>query len=170
MARFLNRRKLATINSAKHIIHHSIFAVTTGTIVVTKEAVSVDIPDVSAVNEVRTGAVIKAVYIEAWILANSATAHGTFNITVEKSKGGQPDMTFGQSVALNAYVNKANIFYTTQGIIGDESTNPVPILRQWIAIPKGKQRFALGDEIRVNYSATIAGIQVCGITVYKEYF
>ncbi len=167
---FRRRVKLATINSAKHIIHHSIFSVTTGTIVVTDEAVSVDVPDVTAANEVRSGAVIKAIYIEAWILSNSGTVKGTFNITVEKSKGGQPDMTFGQSVALNAYPNKANIFYTTQGIIGDESTNPVPILRQWIAIPKGKQRMAFGDKIKVNYSATITGIQVCGISVYKEYF
>ncbi len=163
-------RKLATINSSKHIFNHSIATVATGAIQNIVEAVAVVVASVDAVNEVREGSVIKAIYIELWVLGVGSAEPASFIVTVEKAKGGQPDMTFVQSNNLGAYPNKGNVLYTTQGIVGDDTNNAVPFIRQWIAIPKGKQRMALGDELRVNTASITTGVQVCGVTIYKEYF
>ncbi len=163
-------QKLATINSTKHYVHHSPTSVAASAILVLDEINAVALSAVTNANDVRAGSVLKAISIEIWMLANSATTHASFTISVEKTKGGQPDMTFAQSIALMAYPNKANILYTTQGFIGEENNNAVPLLKQWIAIPKGKQRFALGDQLRVNISSITTGVQFCGLTIYKEYY
>ncbi len=131
---------------------------------------AVPLPGVTNANDVRAGSVIKAVYLEYWITSDSSTVFGTFNITVEKKGQGATAMSFGQSVNLMAYPNKKNILYTTQGIIGKDVNNAVPILKQWIAIPKGKQRFGNDDELVVNFSAITQTQNVCGIAIYKEYY
>ncbi len=152
------------------MFQHIVFNVNAATLFVVDEIDAVQIQDISVVNEVRAGAVIKAIYIESWITSQSASAAASFTIVVEKIKGGQPDMTFAQSQNLENYPNKANILYTTQGLIGANINNAVPILKQWIAIPKGKQRFALGDKLHVNYVSITNGISICGVTIYKEYY
>ncbi len=168
---FLRRRKmLAPINSTKHYIHHTLFSVPVGTVTNLIEIVAVALNLVTNATDVRAGAVVKAIFVELWINADSGSSNATFNITVEKTSGGQPNMTFAQSIGLMAYPNKKNILYTTQGLVGGTTNNAVPILKQWFAIPKGKQRFGVGDELRVNLSAITLGLTVCGISIYKEYY
>jgi len=155
------------INSEKHIVQVPIFTVTetniANTVLVNAEA------SPSASSDVRVGAVVKAVFVEIWIVASAMTI-GSFTLSIEKLVGGKSPLNAGQSAALHSYANKKNIFYTTQGLIGDQNTNPVPLLRQWIKIPKGKQRFGLGDSLQMNLLANVENIDACGISIFKEYF
>ncbi len=170
MPRF-RRSTLPPINTTKHILNHPVFSVASAAITEIVEINATPVQSVTNANDVRSGAVIKAIYIEAWIHSGNDTSAATFAITVEKRKGGQSPMTVAQSLNMMAYPNKSNILYTTQGIVGaGNTTNPVPILKQWIAIPKGKQRFAFDDELVVNYHSISVGISVCGVTIYKEYY
>ncbi len=164
------RRMQATINSTKHYVHHTVFTVAVGTVTKNLDVNAVALSAVTNANDVRAGSVLKAIFVELWIVCNDANNNASFLIAVEKASGGQPDMTFAQSVNLMAYPNKKNVLYTTQGLIGQQSNNAIPIIRQWIPIPKGKQRFGADDEFRVNISALVATLEVCGITIYKEYY
>ncbi len=123
----------------------------------------------SADQDVREGCVIKAVYIEIWLFSDDAAAT-QFTLTVEKRNGNAPQMTFGNSQALNDYDNKKNIFYTTQGLAPSNLQSGIPVIRQWIKIPKGKQRMGHDDAITVNIAAIANGIVFCGFSTYKEYY
>ncbi len=161
---------LAPINSNKHYVHRSSVSVASAAILNDEIVDAVVAPATAASNQVEEGSIVKAVYIELWIVGeDSAGINSPFHVSLEKKPSDAPDMTFGQSVNLGAYPNKKNILYFTQGIVSSESLGPtVNILRQWFAIPKGKQRMGLGDQIVLNIAATI-GIQICGFYTYKEY-
>ncbi len=161
---------VATINSTKHYIQHSPTSTTAGNVLTLDEANAVALSAVTNANDVRAGCVIKAIYVELWVSSTSGPEPASFNITVEKTKGGQPDMTFVNSQNLMAYPNKANILYCTQGEVGDQTNNFVPLLKQWILIPKGKQRFASGDQFRINIASITEGLVTCGMSTYKEYY
>lgn len=167
MARFL-KRNLPPIVSRKHIVQNSIFTVVLGAIAQLTPVVTVERTVANSNFEVAEGSIVKAVYCEFWITGDDTVA-SSFTITVEKVPGGAQTQSFAQSQALDAYPNKKNILYTTQGLAVPNTGSPVPILRQWIKIPKGKQRFGLGDVLRINFSAIHDGITVCGIVIYKEY-
>ena len=157
-----------TVNSVKHIRQFPIEDITAGTI---KNAsiVTVSSQSPTGATQVRVGATVKAVYIELWVLANM-NAVGSMTITVEKISSGGPAMTFTDSATLNEYANKKNILYTTQGLTPENDGNPVPFLRMWIKIPKGKQRFGLGDSLAMNVSANLEDHKICGTTIFKEYY
>ncbi len=159
------------INTNKHMVHLTAATVTNGTILNTTVVDSVAAP--SAANAVQEGAVIKAVFIELWINGSGATnTHSVFSVTVEKIPAAAPSMTFAQSANLGAYPNKKNILYTTQGILaaGIDGAQSIPVIRQWIAIPKGKQRFGLADQLMLNTSAPGSiDLIICGIQIYKEF-
>ncbi len=160
-----------TINSRKHIIQFSPIVVAAGGInpITLAEAVQ-DLGVGTTANKVAVGSVIKAIWVELWALSDTATAVGSTNITIEKLPSGLADMSFGNSQAIFVYPNKNNIFYMTQGLVGEENGGtPIPFLRQWIKIPKGKQRMSLGDKLKLNV-AGITGISFCTINIYKEYF
>ncbi len=53
--------------------------------------------------------------------------------------------------------------------MGDKFTNSVPLFRGWVKIPKGKQRFGLGDEFIVAFESVGEAAQLCGFSTYKEY-
>ncbi len=78
-------------------------------------------------------------------------------------------MTYAQSLNLGAYPNKKNILYTTQGVIGGRDTQAIPVMRQWLLIPKGKQRMGLADKVEVTIASTGTAMQRCGIFTFKEY-
>ena len=85
--------------------------------------------------------------------------------------GTAPNATLSDITSMNSYANKKNILYTTQGVLGDTNSNPIPAMRGWFKIPKGKQRFGLGDKLNLNItSLTADGMENCGIFIYKEYF
>ncbi len=158
----------APINSRKHIVQHTITQVTTNTVTTLVDVNSLAMQDVNAPNEIVEGSMVKAIFVEYWLI-------GTFNIgsyvlTVEKAVGGIAAPTIAQMTTIDSYPNKKNIFFTSQGLISEDNQNPVPVLRQWIKIPKGKQRFGLQDKLRINIAA-ISGedVQFCGLTLYKSY-
>ncbi len=162
----------APINSNKHIVQTSLTSVAESTLVNITIVNSLETVTPANASHVTQGAVVKAVYLEYWVMSEGAQP--TFgNLTVEKLPGTSTDMTFNDSADLYSYQNKKNILFTTQGLIGDSNSNPIPIMRQWVKIPKGKQRFGLGDRLKVNVSCLNptagAGIEVCGTAIYKEY-
>ncbi len=126
---------------------------------------------VNLVNEVEEGSVVKAVFIERWIQSDGVeTTRTQFNLTIEKVPAGQAPMTQVQSLNAGSYPNKKNILYMSQGILGGEGTQgAVPIIRNWFKIPKGKQRFGLGDRLFVNIAMLGQQAEACGFATYKEY-
>ncbi len=117
--------------------------------------------------DVHEGSTISAIWVELWVLADAQNV-GSVIITLEKKPANAPNMTTVDAANLFAYVNKKNILYTTQGLTSEQNANAVPIIRQWFKIPKGKQRFGLGDQMVLNISAAQEGVENCGMFIYKE--
>ncbi len=156
----------AVIQTVKHILQHQAGTVAQGavnpyaTVTATKAYAGSSV-------ECPVGAVIKAVYVELWVLSDT-TAFGNIIVTVEKRVAAATAMTAAQSTALDAYPNKNNIFYSTQGLTPPNTANPVPFIRQWIRIPKGKQRMSLGDVIVVTIGGIVNAQEFCGLTILKH--
>ncbi len=129
-------------------------------------------PASAAAEDVHEGSVIKAIFIEMWVLNDAASGvEAQFTVALEKKPSDGPDMTFTNSQNLGAYPNKKNILYVTQGVLAPflDGQSAVALFRQWFAIPKGKQRFGLGDQMVLNMAAVGQNIRRCGISTYKEY-
>ncbi len=140
----------------------------TGTVTSLTPLIGTAVQSVNAAFEVIEGNVVKAVYLEYWVIGTFSL--GSFVVTVEKSPAGAGPPTFTELALLDSYQNKKNILYTTQGLMAEDNQNPTPVLRQWIKIPKGKQRFGLEDRLRINFaSLTGEDLQFCGFTLYKSY-
>ncbi len=166
-----HRGMVSPINSIKHIINRSITGIASGTILNLTIAEGVVAPAVATTSDVIQGAIIKAVYFELWYVGSGTTGNvSAFTLTIERLMGGMVDQTFTQSQNLSAYTNKKNILYTTQALNSSriDGANPVPMVRGWVKIPKGKQRIGLDDKIMINISSIGSG-DVCGIFLYKEY-
>ncbi len=119
--------------------------------------------------DVSEGATVKAVWVELWLL-NSAAALGSFTVIVVKNPGGANSPTTADMAALHDWDNKKNIFYTSQGITPRNTTFPMNVLKQWIKIPKGKQRFGLNDRLTVAIRNNVTDdLNYCGSAIYKEY-
>ncbi len=158
----------ATINSEKHLVQHSIGSVTAGS-VLELELVDAVSSYTGTATEVRTGANVKAVYIEMWLKAQD-TVTGSAVVTLEKLPSNLVKAGPASMAALHTYANKKNIFYVTQGLTNDQDADATPFIRQWFKIPKGKQRFGRGDKLTLNISAPAVDITFCGLTIYKEYY
>ncbi len=160
----------APIVSRKHYVHRPNVQLASGTIQNNIVAEGVSGAADGAASECKEGSVVKAVYVEFWVGGAGLEGASTqFAMTVEKISSDGPLMTFGQSLNLGVYPNKKNILYTTQGVLAGENSNTVPISRNWILIPKGKQRMGLSDRIVVNIAASGQNIDTCGVFTYKEY-
>ncbi len=157
------------INSRKHYVQHTTFQVVTGTVTSFVEITALNQSVVDAPNEVAEGATIKAIFIEMWLLGTFN--EGSFVLMLEKSSQNANAPTLSEMTTLDAYDNKKNILFVSQGLIAEDSnSNPTPVLRQWIKIPKGKQRFGLNDKFRINIAAIGAeDVQGCGFSTYKDY-
>ncbi len=160
----------APINSIKHYVARPSQVIATGAISNFVAVDAVVAPATAATKEVTEGAVIKAIYVEMWLGSNEAAgSESQFVLTVEKKRDAEPDMTNAQALNLQAYPNKKNILFTSQGIVGSLAVSgAIPIIRNWVMIPKGKQRFGLDDQFLINVAA-VGALQLCGITTYKEY-
>jgi len=159
------------INSRKHIVQDTqtviaSAAVNTQVLVRGKQQQFVD-----SAFEVIEGAVVKAIYLERWIGSNTGIEPaGSVTMILEKAPAGVANPTFTEMTTLDAYPNKKNILFTTQGIVGSNTANPIPFARGWFKIPKGKQRIGLEDEIRVSIAAIgVEALSFCGLAVYKSY-
>ncbi len=155
------------IQSVKHILQHPALTAAQGT--VNNIVIAKAVKDYTGVaNEVPVGAAVKAVYIEMWILGD-AQQFGNVVVAFEKLTNDAAFMSAAQSTSLDSYPNKKNILYTTQGLTPGADSNPVPFMRAWYKVPKGKQRIALGDTLVLNIGAIVNAIEGCGLTIYKHY-
>ncbi len=167
-----HRRMAAPINSIKHFVPRAELSVTAGTTTNIEVIDAVIAPAAANVFDVHEGAVIKAVYVELWIISAGTVDQTTqFVLTIEKVPAGQTPAMNTNQLNLQAYLNKKNILYTTQGIVGTRIAGAptLPIIRTFVLIPKGKQRFGLGDRFFVNISSVSTVLRVCGMNIYKEY-
>ncbi len=158
----------APIVSRKHIVQQTLTQVLTGTVNTIEPVRAAAVQDVNVAAEVIEGSVVKAIFIELWFIGQVIL--GSFVMMVEKAPAAVSDPTFTEMGLLDAYDNKKNILFTSQGLMGRDDANPTPVLRQWIKIPKGKQRFGLKDKIKINIaSLTGEDLQFCGFQIYKSY-
>ncbi len=156
------------VNTEKRINQYSLGTVSGSTTVSRNIVTAVAVQDINTIPEVANGTIVSAVYLEIWWMTGSAQP-GFGNLILEKTSSGASSITHADALVLNAYPNKKNIFYTTQGLIGDSNTNPVPIVRQWFKIPKSKQRFGLGDQLSVSITNIdpTSDIEFCGLAIFK---
>ncbi len=164
-----HRRMLAPINTVKHYVGQPKVVVALGT------ATTIEIADVVAApvdtnrEKVSEGSMIKSVHFEYWISGGSSSNPSQFVLTIEKSPSNAINPTFADMLNLGGYANKKNILYTTQGILLGANAQAVPVIRDWLLIPKGKQRMGQEDRILVTMAAVETGMSFCGISTYKEY-
>ncbi len=166
-----HKRLLAPINTVKHYVHRANVGVATGALQTNVIVNSVVAPATGTAADVKEGSIVKAVYIELWLINVAApTTVSQVIIIVEKRPGNSVGLTAAQALNLGAYPNKKNILYVSQGLITSrESSNATPFIRNWVLIPKGKQRMGLDDQILVHIAPVGATANVCGIFTFKEY-
>ena len=157
------------IHSVKHYQQVTLSTVTTVSRNTEELVKSVVVTDANLAREVQEGAIVKAIYVELWIIG--ATLDQFFTITLSKDVSGITALTFAQMTDLNAWSNKKNILYTTQGLASNDGVgNPIAIIRQWFKIPKSKQRFGLGDAVRLSIASRGSDdIKYCGFATFKSY-
>ncbi len=156
----------APIVSRKHYVQVSLATVLSGASLATTLVEGVGTASVSAASEVIEGNVVKAVFVEMWVRAGD-TSPGSTLVTLCKCPDGQT-LTFADQIALDSYKNKKNILYHTQGLTNDQDADAIPFVRQWFKIPKGKQRFGLGDRLILGIAAQALDNIVCGFATYKS--
>ncbi len=156
------------IHSQKHYVQQSRSEVSTVAVTAIDIILAVESTIANAVDEVVEGATIKAVYVEMWLVDTSND--GSFIISLEKRPNGLGAMDFASSNSLGTYRNKKNVLYVTQGLSPNNGVgNPIPIIRQWFKIPKGKQRFGLSDKLILNITNNgLNDLEFCGFFTYKE--
>ncbi len=157
------------IHSQKHYVQITRSTVVTVAANTEQLIAAVESTVANLVDEVVEGAVIKAVYVELWLLNSSND--GSDVVVVLKSPIAHTGPTFTNMNSLGTYVNKKNILFTHQGLSSNNGVgNPIQILGGWIKIPKSKQRFGLGDRLQIvianNGPSTL---EYCGFATYKEY-
>ncbi len=155
------------VHVEKHFNQKSLFAVASGAITNLVILTAVAVPSTAVT--VREGCTISAIYIEMWLSSDDA-ASGTAIVTLEKLNGAQPVMTTTESGALNDYDNKKNVFHTQMGLLPSNVQYPMAVIKGWIKIPKGKQRFSLGDRLVFNIFGQSNGVAGCGFFLYKEQY
>ncbi len=158
------------IQSTKHYVQFPIDQITTATrqAIVLVEAVESTVAN--AATEVVEGAIVKAIYIELW-LQNSANLGEEIVVVFKDVVGGAGAPNFAEMSALFTFKNKKNILFTHQGLSSNDGVgNPIPVIRSWIKIPKGKQRMGLGDRITMSIANVSSNdLNRCGFSIYKEY-
>lgn len=157
------------VHSTKHYVQNSIATVVGGAdlnLVILESVATADKVDPDHVEE---GNSVKAIYFEQWIRSAEAAA-GSFVFTIEKIPAGGTFPSPTSMAALQDYDNKKNIFYTSQGLVNDVDADATPVVRNWLKIPKSKQRMGLGDKIILSLFAQGAiDLHLCGFATFKEY-
>jgi len=158
------------INSTKHITQLTLSTVATGTVVSTALIVAKALSLVGiGAEEVRVGAVVKAIYIELWLRGQDTSA-GSFVCIIQKCSADSNGATAVEMANLMDYNEKNNILFTSQGLVNHSLDSAIPVYRGWLKIPKGKQRFGLGETLRVTVLAQALDVNQCGCSIYKEYY
>ncbi len=161
---------LAPLITIKHVINLENTVTANGTTRPIELVDSVAQPAVTDPQDVVEGSLVKTCYLELWFKSNADAGQDTkFQLVLEKVPAGATSVTFTQMNNLMTYPNKKNVLYTTQGVVGDLTTQALPITRQWYMIPKGKQRFGLDDRLVATISTTGFGANICGLAIFKEW-
>ncbi len=157
------------IHSTKHYVPFPILPIPTATRNQQILVQAVATPDKNDATEVEEGAVVKAVFVELWLL-NSAN-DGEEIVTICKTQSNDNGPSFAELATLFTYDNKKNILFTHQGLSSNNGVgNPIVTIRNWIKIPKSKQRFGLGDQLVLSIANVSSNdLSRCGIAIYKEY-
>ncbi len=160
----------APITSVKHIVQH------TNTVTATANVASHIVVDTLAIGTARAttadvweGCVIKAIYFEEWLNNQAADNDGQQIFIICKLPNGVAVPTGTNMLNLSAWENKGNILFTSQGNISNTDAPSQNIIRNWVKIPKGKQRMKLGDRIGAFMAPVGESIADCGLAIYKEY-
>ncbi len=157
------------IHSTKHF--HQITLSTATTLATSDTTIisAVDVAAKNAANEVEEGATVKAIFFEMWTIGSVSDQF--FTAVLYKLPAAAAVPTFTNMTNLTDWVNKKNILWTSQGLASNDGIgNPVAIHRNWLKIPKGKQRFGLGDKLLFTIASRGSGtITFCGFAIYKEY-
>ncbi len=156
------------IHSKKHYFQTTLSTVTNGAITNQILVESKEAP--TAVNDVVEGALVKAIFVEYWLL-QASNSIGSFTAGLYKNTAGASTLSTGEAAALGDFKGKKDILFVTQGLAPANSTFQLNLCRTWFKIPKGKQRMGLGDKIQFfirNNNAT-DDINFCGFATYKEY-
>ncbi len=156
------------IHSIKHLVQVPFNPILTGT---AESDIIIDATQrgsATASNQVDEGATVKAVYIEMWTQNSANDGHEI--AILEKLDQNASGATFSEMANLFAYNNKKNILWTHQGLTSNDGVgNPIPIIRQWVKIPKGKQRFGFEDKFVLTISNPSSNtLNRCGCMIYKE--
>ncbi len=163
---------LAPINSNKHYVQRTNINVANGARIAVLLAAAVTAPATASTDQVRQGSVVKAMFVEFWILNDGTSGNDTqFNLVLEKAPSNAPGVVFADMANMQAYLNKKNVLFMSQGVISPQldGATSIPIVRQWFKIPKGKQRMGLGDRVILSISSIGAAMKICGFSTYKEY-
>ncbi len=157
------------VHSQKHYVQFPIDQVATG---VVQSIILVDAVESTIANsatEVVEGSIVKAVFVELWLENTGNLGESIVALTKVPEFGTGP--SFANMAALFTYSNKKNVLYVTQGLTSNDGVSqPTNIIRNWFKIPKGKQRFGLGDRLILTISNTSAqDLNRCGFATYKEY-
>jgi len=155
------------IHSTKHIVQIPISQVATG---VRENILLIKAVESTVANdafEIPEGAVVRAIYVEIWLQNQSNLGHSI--VILEKVTDGNLGATFTEMGDLFTYTNKKNILFTHEGLTSNDGIgNPVPVIRQWFKIPKGKQRFGLGDRLTLTISNPSSNnLDRCGMVIFK---
>ncbi len=156
------------VHSTKHIVQFSLRTDEANTVENLSIASAVAVGAKDDPDEVEEGNTVKACYIELW--ARSATTTGASGqyVLYKKSSGqGFPSTT--NMAALHDWNNKKNILWTGMGLFNDVDADAINLFKGWYKIPKGKQRFGLGDELVVTVFSPTIDVHLCGFATYKEY-
>ncbi len=157
------------VHSTKHIVQITLSTATTGATSVNTLVSSVARQDADSAIEVEEGSTVKAIFLELWAIGSVSDQF--YTAIVAKLIGGQGNISQADLTNLFSYDNKKNVLWTTQGLASNDGiAGPVNLIKGWIKIPKGKQRFGLGDKIQFGISSRgSATITYCGFALYKEY-
>ncbi len=157
------------IHSTKHYVQMSRSTISTVSAVTEDIALAVESTTANLVDEVEEGSVIKAVYVELWLL--DSANDGSNVVIAYKNPIGNVGATFTNLNALGTYLNKKNVLFTHQGLSSNNGVgNPIQVLGGWIKIPKSKQRFGLGDRFLISIANNGPNtLEYCGFATYKEY-
>ncbi len=160
----------APIHSRKHYTQWSRSSVAVTAIGVETIAHGVAVANKNAPSEVEEGALVKAVFLELWVLSTGNDAAEV--VTISKTNEDLSAMTYAESIALDTFNNKKNVLFVHQGLSANDGIgNPIVAFRGWVKIPRGKQRFGLGDKLSVTVSnlSPTNTMDYCGFATYKEY-
>ncbi len=161
---------VAPIQSTKHYVQYDNAAIAVGAVRANVVSDAIASPAIAVTASVNEGSIVKAFFLEYWLHSEVTAGNvSKFQMVIEKIPNNTVSITFAQMNNIQAYANKKNILFTSQGVLGDLTTASVPIVRQWFLVPKGKQRQGLGDRIVMTVSATAAALDSCGFSTYKEY-